>query len=134
MSPLASGPFDVKLTPQANDAPAEGAALGRMSLEKTFHGDLAATSIGEMITAMTAVQGSAAYSAVERVSGTLHGRSGTFALQHTGIMNRGAKSLAITVVPDSGTGELAGLSGTLDIQIEGGKHSYTLDYTLGSPS
>ena len=130
----AAGPFDVKVTPQANDAPAEGAALGRMALDKRFHGDLEATSIGEMITAMTAVKGSAAYSAVERVSGTLHGRAGTFALQHTGIMNRGVPSLVITVVPDSGTGELAGLAGTMSITIEGAAHSYAFNYTLGGPA
>lgn len=126
----AAGPFDVKLTPQANDAPAEGAALGRMSIDKRFHGDLDATSTGEMITAMTAVKGSAAYSAVERVSGALHGRTGTFALQHTGIMNRGVPSLAITVVPDSGTGELTGLAGTMSIAIDAAAHSYAFNYTL----
>src|SRR2546423_1396769 len=103
MAPQATGPFDVKLPPQANAAPAGVAATGRMSLEKRFHGDLEATSIGEMITAMSPVQGSAAYSAIERVSGTLHGRAGTFALQHTGIMRRGVPELRITVVPDSGT-------------------------------
>ena len=130
MAPHASGPFDVKLTPQAGDAPAVGAALGRMSIDKRFHGDLDATSVGEMISAMTAMKGSAAYSAIERVSGALHGRAGTFALQHTGIMNRGVPHLTITVVPDSGTGELAGLSGTMGIRIEGPLHAYTFDYSL----
>jgi hypothetical protein len=130
MAPQASGPFDVKLTPQASDAPAEGAALGRMSIDKRFHGDLDATSVGEMISAMTPVQGSASYSAIERVSGTLRGRAGTFALQHTGIMNRGVPSLTITVVPDSGTGELAGLTGTMGIQIDAGQHAYTFEYSF----
>jgi hypothetical protein len=130
MAPHASGPFDVKLTPQANDAPGEGAALGRLSIDKRFHGDLDATSVGEMISAMTAVKGSASYSAIERVSGALHGRTGTFALQHTGIMNRGVPQLTITVVPDSGTGELAGLTGTMGIQIETGQHAYTFDYSF----
>jgi hypothetical protein len=101
-----------------------------MSIDKRFHGDLEATSRGEMLSAMTAVKGSAAYSAVEHVSGTLGGRRGTFVLQHTGVMARGAQRLGITVVPDSGTGELAGLAGTMQIHVEGGKHSYTFDYTL----
>lgn len=132
MAPYAAGPFDVTLTPQAGATPAEGATLGRLAIEKKFHGDLVGTSAGEMISAMTAVQGSAAYSALERVNGSLHGRSGTFALQHTGIMNRGVPSLKITVVPDSGTGELAGLTGTMDIQIEAGQHAYTFDYAFES--
>lgn len=122
----ASGTFEVKLAPQATDA--EG--LGRMSLDKQFHGDLEATSKGEMLSAMTAVQGSAGYVAIEKVTGTLKGRTGTFVLQHTGLMNRGTPQLTITVVPDSGTGQLEGLTGTMAIQIEGGKHSYTFDYTL----
>jgi len=130
MAPHASGPFDVTLTPQAGDAPAEGATLGRMSIDKRFHGDLDGTSVGEMITAMSPVQGSAAYSAIERVSGTLSGRAGTFALQHTGVMNRGVPSLAITVVPDSGTGDLAGLAGSMTIRIEAGQHSYAFDYSF----
>jgi len=132
MAPHASGPFDVKLTPQAGDTPPEGAALGRMSIDKRFHGDLDATSVGEMITAMTPVQGSAAYSAIERVSGTLSGRAGTFALQHTGVMNRGRPSLTVTVVPDSATGDLAGLAGSMTIRIEAGQHSYTFDYSFGA--
>lgn len=122
----ASGTFEVKLAPQATDA--EG--LGRMSLDKQFHGDLEATSKGEMLSAMTAVQGSAGYVAIEKVTGTLKGRTGTFVLQHTGLMNRGTPQLTITVVPDSGTGQLEGLTGTMAIQIEGGKHSYTFDYAL----
>lgn len=132
--PQARGPFEVKLTPEANDIPNEGATLGRMSIAKQFQGDLVGTSKGEMITAMTAVKGSAAYSAVERVAGTLAGRTGTFALQHTGIMNRGTPSLRITVVPDSGTGELAGLSGTMEILIDAGKHSYAFEYAIEPPA
>ncbi len=122
----ASGTFEVKLTPQATDA--EG--LGRMALDKQFHGDLEATSKGEMLSAMTPVQGSGVYVAVEKVTGSLKGRTGTFLLHHTGVMNRGTAQLTITVVPDSGTGQLEGLTGTMAIQIEGGKHSYTFDYTL----
>ncbi len=130
----ASGPFDVKLAPQPTAHPAEGSMLGRMSIDKQFHGDLEATSQGEMLTAMTGVQGSAGYVAVEQVSGTLHGRRGTFVLQHTGIMDRGAPQLTVTVVPDSGTGELVGLTGKMAILITDGKHSYDFEYTLpGTP-
>jgi len=127
----ATGKFDVKITPQASDLAPEGPNLGRMSIEKQYHGDLDAAAKGEMITAAgIAVKESAAYSAVERVSGSLHGKKGTFALQHTGIMTRGTPSLNITVVPDSGTGELVGLTGKMDIIIEGKEHSYVLDYEI----
>jgi len=129
----ATGPFDVKMTPEAADTEGEGSALGRMAIAKTYHGDLEATARGTMLTAGTSVEGSAAYVAFERVTGTLHGRRGTFALQHMGTMTRGEPSLTITVVPDSGTGELAGLSGKLAIVIVGGKHSYELEYTLAAP-
>lgn len=131
MTQHASGPFDVKVTPQKPDnPPAEAANLGRMSLDKQFHGDLEATSQGEMLSAMSEVKGSAGYVAMERVKGTLHCRKGTFVLQHTGTMNRGVPSLSVTVVPDSGTGELVGLSGSMKIIIEQGKHSYEFEYTL----
>lgn len=128
----ASGAFDVKLTPQAAGTDSAGTALGRMSVEKQFQGDLEAASKGEMLTAGTPVKNSAGYVAIERVSGTLQGRRGTFILQHTGLMTRGAPSLTIVVVPDSGTGELAGLSGQMNITIADGKHSYEFDYTLPS--
>ena len=122
----ATGPFDVKLTPQATDE-----MLGRMSIDKQFHGDLEGTSKGEMLTAGTAVKGSAGYVAIERVTGTLNGRSGTFVLQHSGTMTRGEPQLIITVVPDSGTGQLAGLAGSMEITIApDGKHSYDFKYTL----
>jgi len=101
-----------------------------MSIDKQFHGDLEATSKGEMLSAVTSVKGSAGYVAMERVSGTLHGRSGAFVLQHSGTMTRSAPQLSITVVPDSGTGQLAGLGGKMDIKIADGKHSYTFDCTL----
>jgi hypothetical protein len=126
----ARGPFDVKLTPQPPAAGIEGAHLGRQTLNKQFHGDLEASSLGEMIAAMSPVQGSAGYVAMERVSGALQGKRGSFVLQHTGVMNRGEASLIVTVVPDSGTDELAGLTGTMQIQIEQGKHAYVFDYEL----
>jgi hypothetical protein len=128
----ATGTFDVKITPQATDTPTEGSPLGRLSIDKQFHGDLEGTSKGEMLTAGTAIKNSAVYVAVERVTGTLHGKTGTFALHHTGIMNRGGQSLTITVVPDSGTGELTGISGTLSIEIANGKHSYVFEYALAT--
>ena len=124
----ASGTFEVKLTPQAAGDGASG--VGRMSLDKQFRGDLEATSRGEMLTLMTPVEGSAGYVAMEQVTGTIAGRSGTFALQHTGTMRRGAQRLSVTVVPDSGSGQLAGLAGEMKIDIVGGKHLYTFDYTL----
>ncbi|HAT30690.1 MAG TPA: DUF3224 domain-containing protein [Janthinobacterium sp.] len=130
----ATGDFDVTVTPQAATAGLESAALGRMTLAKQFHGDLEASSLGEMLTAAGAVQGSAGYVAMERVSGALHGRAGGFVLQHSGTMNRGAPQLSVTVVPDSGTGELAGLTGSMTIRNDGGRHSYVFDYALAAPA
>jgi hypothetical protein len=125
----AAGTFDVKLTPQTDDK--GDPALGRMTIDKQFHGDLEATSKGQMLTGMTEVKGSAGYVAIEKVTGTLKGRSGSFILQHTGIMNRNVPQLTITVVPDSGTGQLTGLAGTVTIKIAvDGKHSYEFEYTL----
>jgi hypothetical protein len=126
----ARGPFDVKVAPIAQTEHAGGTTLGRFSLDKTFHGDLQATSVGEMLTAGTAVKGSAGYVAIERVDGTLAGRKGTFVLQHSGSMSAGGQSLTITVVPDSGTGALTGITGKLAIEIDGKAHSYRFDYTL----
>ena len=100
------------------------------AIAKSFHGDLEGTSRGEMLAAMTETKGSAGYVAVERVEGTLGGRKGSFLLQHSGLMDRGAPSLVITVVPDSGTGELAGIEGTMTIEITEGKHFYTFEYRL----
>ena len=105
-----------------------------MSIDKTLQGDIEATSKGEMLTAGTSVKGSAGYVAIERATGTLHGRSGTFVLQHSGIMTRSAPHLIVTVVPDSGTGQLAGLSGTMTINIVDAKHLYDFDYTLSDAS
>src|SRR3954468_13798177 len=107
--------------------------LGRMSIDKQFHGDLEGSSKGQMLTGGTPIKNSAGYVAIERVTGVLKGRKGSFVLQHTGVMNRGAPSLVITVVPDSGTDQLEGIRGTMAIRIEGGKHSYDLNYTLGTP-
>jgi hypothetical protein len=101
-----------------------------MTIDKQFHGDLEATSKGQMLTGMTSVKGSAGYVAIERVTGTLNGRTGTFILQHTGTMNRGTPQLSIMVVPDSGTGRLDGLSGKMAINIADGRHSYDFEYTL----
>lgn len=126
----ATGTFDVKLTPQATDAEGGGTTLARLSIEKRFRGDLEAASKGEMLSAGTQTKGSAGYVAQERVTGTLDGRRGSFVLQHTGVMNRGAPGLVITVVPDSGTGDLVGISGTMNIIIDAGTHSYELDYAL----
>ena len=130
----AKGTFEVKITPQKPDnKEAESAGLGRMSLDKKFSGDLEATSKGEMLSVMTEVKGSAGYVALERVSGKLHGRSGTFVLQHSGTMTRNAPEMSVTVVPDSGTGQLVGLAGRMTIKIADGKHFYELDYTLPEP-
>ena len=126
----ASGEFDVKLLPQAAE---EGfPEPGRLMLDKVFRGDLEATSRGQMLAIRTAIEGSAGYVAMERVNGALAGREGTFALQHSGTMDRGRPSLSVTVVPDSGTGDLIGLSGRMDIIIEGGKHFYSFDYSFAS--
>jgi hypothetical protein len=128
MTTHASGSFEVQISPQAQDN-TEGATLGRMSIDKQFDGDLEATGKGEMLTAGTAT-GSAVYVAIERITGTLQGRSGTFVLVHHGTMTREAQQLTITVVPDSGTDQLVGLAGTMAINIVDEKHLYDFEYTL----
>ncbi|HEY8794182.1 MAG TPA: DUF3224 domain-containing protein [Gemmatimonadaceae bacterium] len=130
MTTRASGTFDVKLLPLPVEFTGDDAPLARMSIDKRFHGDLDATSKGEMLSAGSPTQGSAGYVAIEKVTGRLHGREGTFTLQHSATMNRGVPSLSVTVIPDSGTGALAGLAGTLNITIENKQHSYTFDYAL----
>jgi len=130
MSTRAAGKFAVKLHPQPLAAASSDATLGRLSIDKQWHGDLAGTSKGEMLSAVTGVKGSAGYVAIERVTATLHGRAGTFVLQHTGTMTRGEPQLSVTVVPDSGTGQLTGLAGRLTINVAGSDHSYEFDYTL----
>ncbi|HEX4303847.1 MAG TPA: GNAT family N-acetyltransferase [Rhizomicrobium sp.] len=126
----ATGSFEVKLAPLAQEDLVADPALGRMSINKRFYGDLEATSKGQMLTGGTDTKGSAVYVAIEKVVGTLRGRSGTFILHHQGIMNRGTPSLIVSVAPDSGTGELIGLAGTMKIIVAEGKHSYAFDYTL----
>jgi len=129
MSYHATGPFTVKLTPQAPEG--AGAAPTRMTINKQFQGELEAVSQGQMLSASGSIKGSAGYVAIEIVNGTLGGRTGTFALQHSGTMDRGQAQLSVTVVPDSGTGELSGLSGNMKIRIEpGGKHFYDFDYQI----
>jgi hypothetical protein len=130
MTMHARGTFEVKMTPQPAQDGVGDPGIGRMALDKQFQGDLEAASKGQMLAAGTDVQGSAGYVALERVSGTLHGRSGTFALQHSGTMTRGTPQLSITVVPDSGSGELLGLAGTLAITITDGQHFYDFEYSL----
>jgi hypothetical protein len=128
MTGHASGTFEVTLTPQAEEA-TDGISRGRMSIAKQFQGDLLATSTGEMLTA-GAESGAAVYVAIERVTGTLQGRGGTFVLVHQGTMTPSRQQLEITVMPESGTGQLAGLSGTMEITIADGQHRYTFSYTL----
>jgi len=123
----AKGTFDVKLAPQTDNL---DPTLGRMTIEKQIHGDLEAKSIGQMLTVGTDVKGSGVYVAVERVTGKLNGRSGSFAMHHTGIMVQGTPHLEIKIVPDSGTGELTGISGTFNLTITDGKHLYDLEYTI----
>jgi hypothetical protein len=130
MTTSASGTFEVKMTPQTPDDKSAGAAVGRYSLAKEFHGGLEGTSKGEMLAVGTAIEGSAGYVAMEQVTATLDGRTGTFALQHTGTMTRGEPQLSVTVVPDSGTAQLSGLSGTMTINIVDGKHLYEFDYSI----
>lgn len=129
----ASGTFEVNMSPLQFSVEAEaGMKLGRMSLNKTFNGDLSASSKGEMLSAMTSTKGSAGYVVIEQVSGRLKGKEGSFVLQHFGMMKRGEPRLILEVVPDSGTGELTGLSGSMQIIIKEGKHFYEFEYALGA--
>lgn len=130
----AQGSFVVELKPLEFEAAPSESQLGRMAINKVISGDLAATTVGQMLSAMTGVKGSAGYVAIESVSGALHGKQGTFVLQHSGSMNRGAPSLHIAVVPDSGTGELQGLTGDFTINMADGKHAYTFEYQLPEPA
>ena len=126
------GTFEVTLNAEPPYDVVDSVPLSRVRIEKRFSGELAATITGEMIAARTAVEGSAGYVAIERVTGTIAGKHGTFVLQHSGVVARGARSLSVTVVPDSGTGDLTGLSGRMDIQIVEGKHLYDLECELGA--
>jgi Protein of unknown function (DUF3224) len=124
----ATGPFTVKLEPQ--EMPAEYPLLGRLTINKVFQGDLTATSIGQMLSARTAIPNSAGYVAIEQVTGTLHGREGTFVLQHSSSMVRGEPQQSVTVVVDSGTGALEGMTGSMVINNAAGLHSYVFEYEL----
>jgi hypothetical protein len=126
MSEHATGTFEVSFEP----LPSDEEWLGRMRVTKVFAGELAGAGVGQMVSVGTEVEGSAGYVAIERVTGTLHGRDGGFTLQHNGLMARGHGTLTVTVVPDSGTGDLTGLAGELTITNDNGKHTYALDYTL----
>ena len=126
----AKGEFTVKLDPQPLADTTSDPLLGRMSIDKTWRGALEGASRGEMLSARTPIQGSAGYVAIERFTGSLDGRRGSFVLQHSGTMARGEQQLVINVVPDSGSGEFAGLTGTMTIRVADGKHEYEFRYTL----
>jgi hypothetical protein len=127
----AAGSFDVKMSPLNPDDTAPGSTLASMSVDKQYHGDLEATSRGRILTAVTEVKGSAAYVAIERISGKLNGLTGTFVLQHSGTLDRGAQQQSVTVVPDSGTGQLAGITGKMTGTVApDGKHFYEFEYAL----
>jgi hypothetical protein len=126
----ATGTFTVQITPLAADEYADAQSMGRMHLDKQFTGDIVGAGKGQMLTGMGSVPGSAAYSAIERVTGSVHGRSGSFMLQHTGVMHDGAQELSITIVPGTGTGALTGIAGTFALRIENKVHHYDLAYTL----
>jgi hypothetical protein len=129
--PIARGSFDVKMSPQPADFREDAAFLGRLILDKQFHGDLEATSVGQMLAARGDQPASAGYVAIECVTGTLHGRTGSFILQHSGHSSPSGQSLTINVVADSGTEQLKGLSGTMTIAIApDGAHSYAFDYAV----
>lgn len=134
MDTRAAGTFEVKLTPQPADDYFDATLLGRLTIDKTFKGDLEATSKGQMLSALTATKGSAGYVALERVTGTLGGHRGTFVLQHSGTVNQGQQHLELSVVPDSGTDELTGLSGRMAIVIENKQHFYEFVYRLETTS
>jgi len=129
MSEEASGKFDIQLS-QESEA---DAAIAKLGINKRYHGGLEASAVGEMLAARTATEGSAGYVAMERVSGTLDRRAGSFVLQHTGTMNRGGQTISVTIVPDSGSGDLTGISGEMFIEATGGDHRYRLVYKLPKP-
>jgi len=130
MKQTALGIFEVNMTPIEQEKNDDGSTSGLFRLEKTFHGDLEATGIGKMLTAVTAVKGSAVYTAIEKVQGSLHGKQGTLVFYHTGIMGKGAQNLVISVVPDSGTGEWTGIRGDFFLEIIEKVHHYRFEYEL----
>lgn len=133
MNAIAKGSFTVETRPRGEADASQGVSLGRMSLDKHFEGDLVGSGQGQMLTALTPIKGSAGYVAIERVTGTLDGRSGSFVLQHNGTMDAAGQRLSITVVPESGTGALAGISGSLAIRVAEGRHFYEFEYALPQP-
>lgn len=126
----ATGTFDVSISPLEPAFKADDNSVGRYSIDKQFHGDLEATSKGEMLSGAGSMKGSGGYVAIERVSGSLHGRTGTFLLEHNGTMQNGVYRLNVIVIPDSGTGQFVGLDGKMEIIIKDGKHSYDFTYTF----
>ena len=128
--PTARGPMDVNMEPEPPFLEQEGVTLNRHSVSKTFRGDMAGTSQAQMIAAFTGTPGSAGYVAIEHFTGSVGGRTGSFVMQHSGIMDRGDAQLTVTIVPDSGSGELTGISGDLDIDNDDGQHFYSLRYEL----
>lgn len=132
-SAQARGTFEIQLQPQLDEGVGDP-TIGRLAFDKQFSGDLTGTSKGQMLATRTDTPDSAGYVAMERFRGTLAGKTGSFALQHSGTMNRGVSGLVVTVVPDSGTDELVGVRGTLNIRIESGQHFYDFDYTLAAPA
>jgi len=130
MTRTAKGTFEVKMNREPPYDVSDGVSLGRASIEKKFTGELVATSSAQMLAAGSEVKGSAGYVAIERVTGSLDGRSGTFVLQHLGVMTRGTGELKVSVVPDTGTGELRGIAGRMNIEIIEGKHYYTFEYSF----
>ena len=127
---LARGTFEITMQGEPPYDEVAGVTLGRAQFDKQFTGDLVASSRVHMLAARTTVENSAGYVALERIVGTLDGKHGSYVVMHTGLMTRGERSLTITIVPDSGTGALVGIGGTMDIQIVEGKHHYTVDFTL----
>lgn len=130
----AKGTFDVKMGPAPADDFLKDSGIAQFTIDKQYHGPLDAHSIGKMLASGGPAQGAGGYVAIEVVTGKLDGRSGSFALQHKGTMDKNGQQLSVTVVPGSGTGELAGIAGKMDIIIESGKHSYVFDYSLPEPS
>ena len=134
MQSTVTGAFEANLAPQPLSEVAGASGLGRMSLDKRYHGALEAVSQGEMLAFRSSVAGSAGYVAMETVRGVLSGRRGSFVLQHSSTMQGGEPAQSVTVVPDSGTGELAGISGSMAIAVANGKHTYRFDYALPEPA
>ena len=132
MAQQVKGEFEVNRTVEPTCDMGDGLTIGHYRFDKHFRGELEATSVVHMLAVGTDMPGSAAYVAIERLAGALQGRTGTFFLQHNGVMDRGAASLSLTIVPDSGTGDLQGITGHMAIDITDGKHFYTLDYALAA--